>query len=362
MQEQTVKKSVDSSTRIPPIRFESVSAMVFEHHGNGGSLVLELGDKLKEHLKKDIQKLTGIRFSRLLSYSYRDEFMELISSKLEWLRLLELKSRMAISMRGACTNEIINSLVMLTGVLSDMFVGVDMFVGMDRVLTKLNPMAAHFRCQGQAIRSSLEVQGFCTVPLDLLFASFDQRRHVVRPRGAFIGEDVLLANGGMATAAFVIRDYVLTMAKGRRIRKLPLEEVPSGTFDFLCHIFRDLLTFVPPSGLPTLFLHVLGIQIVQDLACFNGFEVEISVLKGPRGNEVFGLSEYRITKVCKGDCELTMTNVVDGVGPSAVGALPVFHRDNFSKIMASWRASEPRGGTVAIFARDRISLNSASKT
>ena len=341
VQEQTVKRSLGGSVKVPPIRFESVSAVLLCWDGRAEDPHRALREIVEVHVRAMMDRLVEIQFPRLLSYSYSDEFPELVGASLEWLRLLELKAKLAISTHGGCTYEIVNALAMLTGLVTDMFVGVD------RSLTKASPMAAHFRCQGQAIRGSLRVQGFSAVPVDLLFALFDQRRKVVRPRGGRVDHQardggLWLACGGMATASFVIRDYALCLINGRRIRKLELDNVPSGMFDFLRHVLRDLLAFVPPSSLPLLFLHILGIQLVQDLAISNGFHVEITAFHGTRENAAFGLHGHRITQLKKGETELEMMGVLEGVHQLATGALPVFHPHNFRMIMDSLQAESAR--------------------
>jgi hypothetical protein len=284
-----------------------------------------------------MKKLTSIKFHKILSYTYSDEYPELARGLKAWLQILDLRATLEIQEYGRCSFELLNSIALCVGTLSHVFCGVD------RALTKDEPISSHFRGPaGRELLRSFKEQGICTVPPYLLLALFDPRR--IKQGNITCG---LLEDG--SRSSFLLTNYMYSL-----IRRSPNE--PRSQFSYWCHMTAEIMTFCSPSGIPFIFLHYLAVSICEILVRFHNFKITLKGVKhSSRAKGNVPLVHHEITEMhhvssietdAEGNPVLTKLNVeprIGGLQTGTYGALFIFDPSNFAKIIQCLRLNSMEG-------------------
>jgi hypothetical protein len=286
--QRTVRDFLENSPDGAPYRIEDTSAWyIASPADNLGQRASLFANAVHAHVQTRVEKLFQVDVERLLSYSYNDEFPEIVrSTTLPWIQLLCIRGQMEIRRWAAISYDLSSCFALCVGALSHLLLGTE------RKMARNTPMSLFFRSKAAtALRDGLKVHGMMTVPITLLLGMKEERR-----KTAFEWDD----NGVLTYAYhldddekvkkefnFVLKEYFYAVVTRRRIRRHPGVEVADEDqttelfakrkFVLLEHWFGEVMSLVPPSALPWLLLNSLAVTVVETLVKRHGFRLAVKL-------------------------------------------------------------------------------------
>lgn len=288
--ESTVNDFLRSSPEGSPYRIEETSVWFYcstpEGDEDGVCRDIKFRTSLQSHFEKRVKRLLRMDVENFCSYSYHEEFPEILKSlSIPWIRLLKCKGSVEIQRNNTVSYETTNAIAMCVGALSHML------FGLDRKLEKSMPIAQYFRSTGKAFHDSSKQHGIYTIPLPLLLGmSPDGRKSCLE-----------MTENGIITYAFAPEDdhgrsVVNFIAKELLYKLLMNQRLPSGVineeedralrctrrFTMLLTWMHEIFSFMPPSCVPFLWLNILATMLIENLVKRWGFEMSVSFVHSGR--------------------------------------------------------------------------------
>ncbi len=368
--QKTVQKFLDESPDGAPYRIGDTSicciSLPRDVEANIGQF---FEGNLLEHVQNRVEKLLQVDAERLFSYSYNDEFPEIVRSvTIPWIQILWIRGRMELRRWGTISYDLCNSFAMCIGALSHLLFGIE------RRLNKNMPMSLLFRSRAASVlRDGLKMHGIMTVPVPLLLGM----KHEQRTRTFEWDDDGVLTyfyrleDMERDDFNFVLRECFYDAVTRRRIgQRTPLDTMDEEQnselrakrkFVLLQHWFGEIMSMVPPSALPWLLLNSLAVSIVETLVRKHKFCLEIIL---PGQIEVENSKKRLLSARWIGYHSLTSPDkrtciplCSEGSPPLVMGCpdgstlMGIFNDENFSKIIDFLRDN---GGEIVNAGRGQL--------